>query len=92
MANSEIHKSQFLHAINLKLGNNQLLTKLNKTNDKLSSLTDTVNQLKEMIMKGDLSFNTPLPNVFAKNQENETEISRKKHQKAKKIEENLKKA
>ncbi|KKN34847.1 hypothetical protein LCGC14_0789510 [marine sediment metagenome] len=77
--------------------------RLNKVNEGLNAtieglkgdmedLTNSVNQIKEMIMKGDLSFITPLPNVFAKNQEKETEISRKKHQKAKKLEENLKKA
>ena len=76
----------------MKLENNQLLTKLNKTNEELSSLTDIINQIKDMLRNKDLSFISPLPDVFAKNQEKETEISQKKHLKAKKLEESLKKA
>ena len=78
------------------------IKRLNKVNEGLNAtieglkgdmddLTNSVNQIKEMIMKGDLSFITPLPNVFAENQEKESEISRKKLQKAKKLEESLKK-
>lgn len=69
----------------------ELETKNKKLNEKLDNLTNTVNQLKQMIIKGDLSFITPLPDVFAEDQENEAEISLKKYQKAKEIEENLKK-
>ena len=61
----------------------KLETKNKKLNEKLDNLTNTVNQLKQMIIKGDLSFITPLPDVFAEDQENEAEISLKKYQKAK---------
>ena len=57
----------------------------------MDDLTNSVNQIKEMLRKEDLFFTAPLPNVFAEDQEKETEISQKKSQKVKKLEEKLKK-
>ncbi len=62
-----------------------------KINDNLKNLTSTVKELKEMIINRDLSFITPLPDVFAEDEEKEAEISREKSQKAKRLEEDFKK-
>ncbi|KKN35821.1 hypothetical protein LCGC14_0779890 [marine sediment metagenome] len=57
----------------------------------MDDLTNSVNQIKEMLRKEDLFFTAPLPNVFAEDQEKETEISQKKSQKVKELEEDVKK-
>ncbi len=63
-----------------------------RLNENLNNLTNTVNQLKEMIMKGDLSFKTPLPDILAEDQEKEHKEWGERIIKTKKLEENLKKA
>jgi len=62
-----------------------------RLNENLNNLTNTVNQLKELIMKGDLSFKTPLPDILAEDQEKEHKEWRERIIKTKKLEESLKK-